>query len=119
MSKKEPKLLFCGVRDALDVWHTECRFDDGQKFAAIEVDYEHEDLADTVAWLLNNLKRLQLFAKQRNQMARALLSVNYTYYDYDDISECAVCGCQTGPIGYENHHPGCAIVEARKILGRR
>ena len=49
----EPKLLFCGVRDGEDTWQLECRFDDGQKFAAVEVDIEHEELATQIAAYLN------------------------------------------------------------------
>ena len=49
----EPKLLFCGVRDGVDTWQLECRFDDGQKFAAVEVDIEHEELATQIAAYLN------------------------------------------------------------------
>jgi hypothetical protein len=53
---REPKLLFCGVRDGGDFWHLECRFDDGQKFAAIQVDKDHEKLADEIAAYLNTRK---------------------------------------------------------------
>lgn len=49
----EPKLLFCGVRDGVDTWQLECRFDDGQKFAAVEVDIDHEELATQIAAYLN------------------------------------------------------------------
>jgi hypothetical protein len=52
----EPKLLFCGVRDGGDFWHLECRFDDGQKFAAVQVSIEHEKLADEIAAYLNTRK---------------------------------------------------------------
>lgn len=50
----EPKLLFCGVRDGGDFWHLECRFEDGQKFAAVQVDKGHERLADEIAAYLNS-----------------------------------------------------------------
>jgi hypothetical protein len=56
---REPKLLFCGVRDGGDFWHLECRFDDGQKFAAIQVDKDHEKLADEIAAYLNTRNRDQ------------------------------------------------------------
>jgi len=52
----EPKLLFCGVRDGGDFWHLECRFADGQKFAAVQVDKDHEKLADEIAAYLNTRK---------------------------------------------------------------
>lgn len=52
----EPKILFCGVRDGGDFWHLECRFDDGQKFAAVQVDKAHERLADEIAAYLNTGK---------------------------------------------------------------
>ena len=33
-------------------WHIECRFENGDKYAAITVDEEHEELADAIAaWL--------------------------------------------------------------------
>jgi hypothetical protein len=41
------------VRDGDDEWHIECRFDDGQKYAAIRVDKEQEDLADAICAFLN------------------------------------------------------------------
>jgi hypothetical protein len=37
------------VRDGDDDWHIECRFADGQKFAAVTVDREHEELAHFIA----------------------------------------------------------------------
>ena len=40
---------YATVRDGGDEWHIECRFKDGQKFAAVTVDKEHEDLADWIA----------------------------------------------------------------------
>lgn len=52
--KREPHVVYATVRDGDDAWHIECRFDDGQKFAAIEVDLEHEQLADRVAEALSS-----------------------------------------------------------------
>lgn len=49
----EPKVIFCTVRDGDDEWHIECRFDDGQKFAAITVDYDFPQLAHKIADFLN------------------------------------------------------------------
>jgi hypothetical protein len=67
---REPKLLFCGVRDGGDFWHLECRFDDGQKFAAVQVDKTHEKLADEIAAYLNGSHDGVL----RGEDARKLLS---------------------------------------------
>lgn len=55
-ANQEPKLLFCGVRDGGDFWHLECRFDDGQKYAAVQVSIDHEKLADEIAAYLNTRK---------------------------------------------------------------
>jgi len=52
----EPKLLSCGVRDGVDFWHLECRFEGGQKYAAVQVDKGHEKLADEIAAYLNTRK---------------------------------------------------------------
>lgn len=41
------------VREAEDAFHIECRFDDGQKYAAIQVDLENEALAHWICELLN------------------------------------------------------------------
>ncbi len=50
----EPKVIHATVREAVDddgetVWHIECRFADGQKFAPIKVDGDFPDLADRIA----------------------------------------------------------------------
>ena len=55
---KEPKLLFCGTREAMGddgmpEYHIECRFEDGQKRAAVKVDGEFPELATKIAQLLN------------------------------------------------------------------
>ena len=49
----EPSLKYCTVREGNDEWHLECRFSDGQKYAAILVDGECPRLAERVASLLN------------------------------------------------------------------
>ena len=49
----ESRVDFCTVRDGGEDWHLECRFEDGQKFAAIRVDKECHDLADYIAHILN------------------------------------------------------------------
>lgn len=59
----EPKLLFCGVRQAIDEndipeYHIECRFADGQKRAAVKVDGEFPGLANLVAELLNGTVKI-------------------------------------------------------------
>lgn len=46
---------YATVRDGRDEWHIECRFKDGQKFAAVTVDKEHEDLADWIASAITTL----------------------------------------------------------------
>lgn len=55
----EPKLKYCGVRDALNKdgineIHLECRFDDGQKFAAVIIEGGFENLAHFIADYLNS-----------------------------------------------------------------
>lgn len=47
------KVIYATVRDAGDEWHIECRFDDGEKSAAVRVDIEHEALADQICRALN------------------------------------------------------------------
>jgi hypothetical protein len=53
-----PRVVRATVRDGDDAWHVECRFSDGQKFAAIHVDREHEGLAHVIAEALNALSGL-------------------------------------------------------------
>lgn len=54
---EEPEIIFCGVRggdfgNADDDWQLECRFVDGQKYAAVHVALDFEQLAlDIAAWL--------------------------------------------------------------------
>ena len=55
----EPQLIFAGVRDSEDeqgfqVLEIECRFNDGQKFAAVQVDGSFPELARRIAELLNS-----------------------------------------------------------------
>lgn len=51
--RTEPKVVFATVRDAIDDIHIECRFSDGQKFAAITVDSEFPSLARQICEMLN------------------------------------------------------------------
>ena len=55
----EPRVIFAGVRDGEDgqglpVLDIECRFSDGQKFAAIQVDSRFPALANSIAKFLQN-----------------------------------------------------------------
>lgn len=49
---QEPKVVHATIRESAD-WDIECRFSDGQKFAAITVDIEHEQLAHKICDFLN------------------------------------------------------------------
>jgi hypothetical protein len=56
---EEPKVEFCTIRGAIDEWgepenHLECRFSDGQKFAAIIIDGNFEKLARCMCDFLNS-----------------------------------------------------------------
>jgi hypothetical protein len=48
----ENPVIKSGVREGMDEWHIECRFKDGQKYAAIRVDIEHEKLAHLISRLI-------------------------------------------------------------------
>lgn len=50
---KDCPVEYATVRDGGDEWHIECRFRDGQKFAAVMVEKDHEDLADWIAAIIN------------------------------------------------------------------
>ena len=52
-SSEEPEINYTTVKDGDDVWHIECRFQDGQKYAAITVDKPLENLADRISAFLN------------------------------------------------------------------
>jgi len=52
------KIISATVRDAEDEWHIECRFENGEKYAAIHVDIDREDLADWLCALINKPKKL-------------------------------------------------------------
>lgn len=56
----EPRVIYATVRDAEDVdgieeLHIECRFDDGQKFAAVVVDGDFPHLAHALCNFLNEV----------------------------------------------------------------
>lgn len=57
--------------------------------------------------------RVASLEKQTNRLSRALLKSNYISYDFE---VCEVCE-KHQTTGAQAHHPGCAIVEARRILG--
>lgn len=57
--KTEPQVIFAGVRDSDDdkgfpVFDIECRFSDGQKFAAVQVDGDFPELARRIAEFLSS-----------------------------------------------------------------
>lgn len=89
----EPKLRSCGVRDGGDFWHLECRFEDGQKFAAVQVDKAHEKLADEIAAFLNTGKlddglatiRIEHLDKQLASCERALEAAHAKIATLDKI----------------------------------
>ena len=56
---REPHVTYATVRDAGDELHIECRFDDGQKFAAVTVDVEFPELATAIAAFLRTTYRSQ------------------------------------------------------------
>lgn len=54
----EPRVVYATVRDSLDaegeaVLDIECRFEDGQKFAPIQIDAEFPELAHRIAMSLS------------------------------------------------------------------
>lgn len=49
----EPEIIYATVRDGYDEWHIECRFADGQKYAAVKVSREFENLAHRICDYLN------------------------------------------------------------------
>jgi len=49
----EPTVQFATVRDGDNEWHIECRFSDGQKFAAVTIAKPFEQLAHNIADFLN------------------------------------------------------------------
>jgi hypothetical protein len=56
----EPRVIYATVRDAEDAdgieeLHIECRFDDGQKFAAVVVDGDFPQLAHALCNFLNEV----------------------------------------------------------------
>lgn len=50
---QEPKVIYATIRES-DNWGIECRFSDGQKFAAVTVDIEPEQLAHDICDFLNS-----------------------------------------------------------------
>lgn len=55
----EPQVIFAGVRDSEDdqgfpIFDIECRFSDGQKFAAVQVDGNFPELARRIAEFLSS-----------------------------------------------------------------
>jgi len=62
----EPKVILATVREVRSLtilsdercWDIECRFDNGEKFAAVQVDYRFETLAHFIADRLNDKARI-------------------------------------------------------------
>lgn len=50
----EPNVIRATVREADDELHIECRFSDGQKFAAVRVDSDLPELANRIASFLSS-----------------------------------------------------------------
>lgn len=50
---KEPKVTYATVREGDEELHIECRFDDGQKFAAVKVEDGFDGLAHGICDWLN------------------------------------------------------------------
>lgn len=55
----EPKVIYAAVHEGEDAagdqcWNINCRFDDGQKYVAVEVAYEMEELAHFIAAALTS-----------------------------------------------------------------
>jgi hypothetical protein len=58
--KPEPKVVLCTQRlaedkDGIVEIHLECRFSDGQKFAAVVIDSDFPELADSIEQFLNTM----------------------------------------------------------------
>jgi hypothetical protein len=49
----EAEVISASVRDGGDDFHIECRFSNGEKFAAIIVDLSHPELASKICGFLN------------------------------------------------------------------
>lgn len=49
----EPNPVSATIRESEDCWDIEVRFDDGQKFTAVEVDKDHPQLAHRIADMIN------------------------------------------------------------------
>ena len=49
----EPRLMMATIRDAENEIHIECRFSDGQKFAAVKVDPYFPQLAQALVAYMN------------------------------------------------------------------
>ncbi|OGR25913.1 MAG: hypothetical protein A2139_14220 [Desulfobacca sp. RBG_16_60_12] len=72
----EPQVLFARVRDSelqqgFPVFDIECRFSDGQKFAAVQVDGQFPELATRIAEFLSSLT-------QRSAAGRFIRSAGVT-----------------------------------------
>jgi hypothetical protein len=68
MTMAEPRVFHATVReggpDDDPCWDIECRFSDGQKFAAVQVDHRMEKLADWIAGRLNDRARIDAALKE-------------------------------------------------------
>lgn len=52
-AREEPHITYVTIRDSMDELHLECRFDDGQKFAAVKVAMDFDRLANQICDFLN------------------------------------------------------------------
>ena len=72
------------IRDGDDVWHIECRFDDGQKFPAVIIDktiINAEFIAEDILTMLTG-KRYRSFTKENFELKLKLDKLEKDHADY-------------------------------------
>lgn len=85
--------------DGLKVQDIECWMDDGQKFAAIQVDSDYPNLARFIADALNEASRIRDFEKEKDDRIKRQsqliwdkfpeVKISRAYYEGDSLSLCA------------------------------
>lgn len=119
----EPKLKYCTVREGDSEWHLECRFSDGQKYAAIKIDGDCPELATRVAALLNG----NVWTDERpSEPGEYWLSIQPAKragrYDFPKVIPCEVSMCANaylmdiGSLALGGDKAGCTLA-VRYITG--
>lgn len=106
MTAHEPYVTSATVRDAGDELHIECRFSDGQKFAAVIVAVEFEGLAHSICEFLNSaLRPTDNERTERERVAAAIArTLDEGCTDFRVVADAAIAALRPADSGLVERH---------------